>query len=227
MVMVDGLSKYAHFLPLKHPFTAFTVAQVFLEQIVRLHGMPASIVSDRDKSFISLFRKTLFCLQWTTLCMNFSYHPQTDGQTEVVNLTLEQYLRCFTHEHPTKWAEWVAWAEYSYNTSIHSSTKISPFEAVYGQPPPTLLFYIPGTTKVQVVGDLLRSCDDILRALRRNLIVAHDSMKSQADQHLWEVVFEIGDYVYLKIQPYRQKIVAVRSSMKLIPRFFGPYKILA
>ena len=174
VVVVDRLSKYAHFLPLKHPFTALTVAQVFLEQIVRLHGMPVSIVSDRDKNFISLFWKTLFRLQGTTLCMSSSYHPQTDGQKEVVNRTLEQHLRCFTHEHPTKWVEWVAWAEYSYNTSIHSSTKISPFEAVYGQPPPTLLSYILGTTKVQAVDDLLRSRDDILCALRRNLIVACD-----------------------------------------------------
>ena len=75
--------------------------------------------------------------------------------------------------------------------------------------------------------DLLRSRDDILPALRRNLTVACDRMKSQADQHRREVVFKIGDYVYLKLQPYMQKTVDVRSSMKLSPRFFGPYKILA
>lgn len=227
MVVVDRLTKYAHFIPLKHPYTAITVAKVFLEQIVRLHGIPKSIVSDRDKIFISSFWKTLFQLQGTTLCMSSSYHPQTDGQTEVVNRTLEQYLRCFTHEQPKKWFEWVAWAEYSYNTSVHSSTKISPFEAVYGQPPPTLLSYIPGTTKVQAVEDLLRSRGEILRELRRNLADARDRMKIHADQHRREVVFEIGDYVYLKLQPYRQKTVAFRSSMKLSPRFFGPYKVLA
>ena len=189
--------------------------------------MPASIVSDRDKVFISLFWKTLFQLQGTNLCMSSSYHPQTDGQTEVVNRTLEQYLRCFTSEQPNKWFEWVAWAEYSYNTSTHSSTKVSPFEAVYGQPPPTLLSYIPGTTKVQAVDDLLRTRDQILSDLRHNLIVARDRMKSQADQHRWDVVFDVGDFVYLKLQPYRQKSVVFRSSLKLSPRFFGPYKILA
>ncbi|GMP75518.1 hypothetical protein CsSME_00032574 [Camellia sinensis var. sinensis] len=83
------------------------------------------------------------------------------------------------------------------------------------------------TTKVQAVDDLLRNRDDILSALRRNLTVARDRMKSQADRHRRELVFEVGDFVYLKLQPYRQKSVAFRSSMKLSPRFFGPYKVLA
>lgn len=227
IMVVDRLTKYAHFIPLKHPFTALTVAKVFIEQIVHLHGMPKSIVSDRDRIFINLFWKTLFQLQGTALCMSSSYHPRTDGQTEVVNRTLEQYLWCFTHEQPNKWTDWVAWAEYSYNTFVHSSTKISPFEVVYGQPPPTLLSYIPGTTKVQAVDDLLCNRDKILSDLCQNLTIARDRMKSQANQHRQEVVFEIGDYVYLKLQPYRQKTVALRHSIKLSPRFFGPYKILA
>ena len=135
LVVVDRLSKYAHFIPLKHPYMAVTVAKAFVSNVVRLHDIPTSIVSDRDKVFTSSLWQTLFQLQGTKLNMNSSYHPQTDGQTEVVNRTLEQYLRCFAGLQPQKWVEWVPWAKFSYNTSTHSSTKFSPFEAVYEVPP--------------------------------------------------------------------------------------------
>jgi hypothetical protein len=189
--------------------------------------MPKSIVSDRDKIFVISFWKTLFQLHGTNLTMSSSYHPQTDGQTEVVNRTLEQYLRCFTSAQPNKWIEWVSWAEYSYNTSVHTATKLSPFEVVYGVPPPSLLSYVPGTTKIQVVDDLLRSRSELLCELRLNLNVARDRMKMQADQSRKDVVFNVGDYVYLKLQPYRQNSVNFRRSLKQSPRFFGPYRVLA
>ena len=227
MVIVDRLSKYSHFVPLKHPYTAITVAKAFADNVVRLHGIPTSIISDRDKVFVSTFWKTLFNLQGTTLNMSSSYHPQTDGQTEVVNRTLEQYLRCFTSDQPKRWMEWLSWAEYSYNTSVHSVTQISPFEAVYRVPPPSILSYIPGTSKVQAVDELLRSRTDILQDLRHHLSIARNQMKVQADQHRREVNFDIEDYVYLKLQPYRQKSIVFRSSLKLSPRFFGPFRVLA
>ena len=89
MVVVDRLTKYAHFVALKHPFSAVSVAKEFVANVVRLHRIPTSIVSDRDKVFISAFWRTLYNLQGTKLCMSSSYHPQSDGQTEVVNRTLE------------------------------------------------------------------------------------------------------------------------------------------
>ena len=99
--------------------------------------------------------------------------------------------------------EWLAWAEYGYNTTVHSATKVSPFEAVYGVPPPPMTSYVPGTTKIQVVDNLLHQREEILRDLRRNLLDAQVRMKASADLHRRELTFEVGDYVFLKLQPYR------------------------
>jgi hypothetical protein len=172
MVIVDCLTKYAYFAALKHPFTAATVAKVFIANVVRLHGIPTSVITDRDRVFLSSFWQALFQLQSTQLCMSSSYYPQSDGQTEVMNRTLEQYLRCFAGDQPRKWVEWLPLAEFSYNTSLHFSTKTTPFEAVYGTPPPTLLTYVPGISRIQVVDESLRDRDAILRELRHNLSLA-------------------------------------------------------
>ncbi|KAJ0490310.1 putative nucleotidyltransferase, Ribonuclease H [Helianthus annuus] len=201
MVVVDRLSKYAHFMPLKHPFTAAIVAREFVANIVRLHGLPSSIVSDRDKVFISSFWQALFKLQGTGLRLSSSYHPQTDGQTEVVNRTMEQYLRCFTGDKPKGWV-------------------------VYGRLPPKLIPYVPGTTQVQAVDDYLRDRDELLRQLRANLATTQNRMKVLADRKRRELELVEGDLVYIKLQPYRQTSVATRVSNKLSPRYFGPYRIL-
>jgi hypothetical protein len=100
MVVVDKFSKFAHFIPLLHPYSAPKVAQVFLDNVFRLHGMPTHIISDRDPVFTSSFWKELFKLANTLLCMSSAYHPQSDGQTERVNQCLETYLRCFVHSCP-------------------------------------------------------------------------------------------------------------------------------
>ena len=98
LVVVDRLSKQAYFLPLSHPYTAPQVAQVFVDNIYKLHGLPKTIVSDRDKIFMSLFWKSLFEKLQVQLKFSSAYHPQTDGQTEIVNKCLEGYLRCMTGE---------------------------------------------------------------------------------------------------------------------------------
>ena len=91
--------------------------------------------------------------------MSTTYHPQFDGQTEIVNKSLEQYLRAFTIDKPHRWAECLSLAEYWFNSNFHTSLKLTPFEALYGFPPPTLQSYIPGTTRVDALDSLVsESC---------------------------------------------------------------------
>ena len=162
LVTVDRFSKYAHFLALTHPYSALSIARLFFDNIVKLHGLPESIVSDRDVIFTSQLWKELFRLSGTKLTFTTAYHPQADGQTEVVNRTLEMYLRCLTGETPNKWTEWLAWAEYSYNTSFHTALRATPFEIVYGRSPLKLVGYIPGHSKFQAIDHALQERDQML-----------------------------------------------------------------
>ncbi|RVW79535.1 Transposon Tf2-2 polyprotein [Vitis vinifera] len=226
LVVVDRLSKYAHFSLLKHPFTAQTVAAIFVQDVVKLHGFPRSIISDRDKVFLSRFWTELFRLQGTSLCHSTAYHPQTDGQTEVVNRCVETYLRCFSYNKPRRWSTWISWAEYWYNTTFHSSTNTTPFRAVYGRDPPPLIRFGSDSTSVLAVDQLLQERDLILNELKDHLCCAQSKMKSSADAHRRAVQFEVGDFVYIKLRPYRLRSLAKRPNEKLSPRYFGPYKVV-
>ncbi len=157
LVVVDKLSKYAHFAPLSHPYTATSVARVFLDHVFKLHGMPLTITSDRDAIFISTFWQELMKVQGVKLQMSTAYHPQTDGQTKRVNQCLEAYLRCMTGERPQEWSKWLPLAEWWYNTNFHTSTALTPFEVLYGQPPPLHVPYIAGNSKVKSVDRSLTS----------------------------------------------------------------------
>jgi transposase InsO family protein len=127
LIVVDRLSKYAHFIALKHPYTAHSIAQTFMDNIVKLHGLPNSIVTDRDTVFLSAFWKELFKLYKVNLQFSTAYHPQSDGQTERVNQYLEMYLRCVVHDSPTTWKTWLSLAELWYNSSLHTAIGCSPF----------------------------------------------------------------------------------------------------
>jgi hypothetical protein len=173
-VFVDHFSKYGHFTPLKHPYTTPQVAQTFFEVTFHLHGIPSSIVCDRDPVFTGIFWQELFRLHGTKFNFNSAYHPQTDGQTEVMNRTFEMYLRCFTSSTLKQRAKWLSWVKYCYNTGFHSATKRTPFEIVYGRPPPSLLPYIPGTIRSTAVEDALVAWDELVREVRQHLLEAQN-----------------------------------------------------
>ena len=162
LIIVDRLSKYAHFIGLKNPFSAATVAAVFAREIVRLHGIPRSIVSDCDKIFLSKFWGEHFRLQGTILRFSTTYHPQSDGQTEVFNRCLETYLRCLQITNPSSG---VTIYEYWYNTSFHTTAHTTPFRRVYGRDPPPLLSYEVGSSVFCEVDQQLLDRDTILLEL--------------------------------------------------------------
>jgi hypothetical protein len=197
MVVIDPISKYAHFLALQHPFTASMVAQIFMDQVFKLHGMSHSIFSDRVPTFTSNFWQELFKVQGTELHLSTTYHPQTDGQTEVVNKCLETYLSCFSLEKKNQWAQWLPLVEWWYNTSYHTATRMTPFEVVYRKKPPSFLSYLPSASKVQVVDLTLTTREDILRTLKENLVMVQNCMKQQVDQGRSERQFAEGDQVFL------------------------------
>ena len=111
LMVVDRFSKYGHFVALSHPYTVEVVAQAYLDNIYKLHGLPRSIVSDKDTIFLSSFWQSLFAVLGVDLLLSSSYHPQTDGQTEVLNRCLENYLRYMYAQNPKDWAKWLSLAE--------------------------------------------------------------------------------------------------------------------
>ncbi|CAJ2661993.1 unnamed protein product [Trifolium pratense] len=227
MVVVDRLTKYAHFIAMKTDYTSKSVAEAFMHNVVKLHGMPKSIVSDRDKVFTSTFWQHLFKLQGTTLAMTSAYHPQSDGQTEVLNKGLELYLRCFSFNNPKSWFKMLSWSEFWYNTAFQTSIGMTPFKALYGRDPPYLTRYVAQASDPPTLQEELMERDKILQQLKDNLIRAQQYMKKQADKHRSDISLKIGDLVLVKLQPYRQHSVALRKNQKLGLRYFGPFEIIA
>nr|GEW21899.1 reverse transcriptase [Tanacetum cinerariifolium] len=148
------------------------------------------------------------------------------GQNFTAPQVAEDYLRCFTSHNPRTWLRYLPWAEWCYNTSWHSTIKMTPFEAVYGRSPPSLLDYIAGTSKVDAVDALLQSRTELISQLQSNIHRAQLCMCNQANAHRTDVEFQVDDWVFVKLQPYRQSSVALRQSHKLSKRFFGPFRIV-
>ncbi|KAK1664958.1 hypothetical protein QYE76_053117 [Lolium multiflorum] len=226
LTVVDRFSKYAHFIALGHPYTAASVARAFFDGIVRLHGFPSSIVSDRDPVFTGHVWRDLFGLAGVKLRMSTAFHPQTDGQSEVVNKIIAMYLRCITGDRPRAWVDWLAWAEYCYNTSYHSALHATPFEVVYGRPPPAMLPYASGTARTETADDLLRTRDEILAEARQRLLQAQQLARRYYDAHHREAEFAVGDWVWLRLLHRTTQSLDPRSRRKLGPRYAGPFRVL-
>ncbi|MCH96424.1 hypothetical protein A2U01_0017410, partial [Trifolium medium] len=157
--------------------------------------------------------------------MSSAYHPQTDGQSEALNKCLEMYLRCLTFQNPKTWFKALDWAEYWYNTAHHTSLGMTPFQALYGRAPPTLVRYNHSPSDIVAVQQQLMEMDVLIATLKDNLKRAQQVMKAQADKHRRDVQFEVGEQVLVKLQPCRQNSVALKKNQKLGMRYFGPFTI--
>ncbi|GAU29612.1 hypothetical protein TSUD_164620 [Trifolium subterraneum] len=226
LVVVDRFSKGIHLAPLHPNYTAHNVATIFFDTTCKLHGIPRSLVSDRDPLFISKFWKELFALCGTKLRMSTSYHPETDGQTEVINRVLEQYLRSSVHHKPSLWAKFLPLAEWAYNTSKHSSTGFSRFHLTYGKEPPSIPQYLQGSSPVEAVDTWLKTRQALIIKLRQNLLKTQEKMKFYANKNRRPVTFDVGQFVYVRLRPYRQTSVTAQTYSKLTKRFYGPYRVL-
>lgn len=227
LIVVDRFSKYGHFIPLSHPYTASKVASLFVRHIYTLHSLPETIVSDRDPVFTSHFWQELFKEIGTELKMSTPYHPATDGQTERVNQCVETYHRCFVHSCPKKWSQWIHLAEYWYNTSHHSSLNSSPFVVLYGHEPRHWGIEAPGECSVPSLQTWMSERQVVYDLLRQHLLRAQQLMKKYADKNRSFREFQVGDSVFLKLQPYIQSSIAPRANHKLLFKYYGPFRVIA
>ncbi len=225
-VIVDRLTKVAHFIPVKESYQGPKLAELYMTRIVCLHGVPKKIVSDRGTQFTSRFWERLHDSLGTHLNFSSAYHPQTDGQTERINQILEDMLRACALESGQSWDKNLPYAEFSYNNSYQASLRMSPFEALYGRKCRTPLFWNQ-TGESQVFGpDILREAERQVQQIRDTLKAAQSRQKSYSDNRRRELTFNEGDHVYLKVSPMRGTR-RFKLKGKLSPRFVGPYQILS
>lgn len=199
LTVVDCLSKAVQFIPLGHPYTVTTVAWAFFDEVVRLHDMPSSIVSDQDPVFTSNLWHELFRLSETKLQMSSTFHPQSDGQSEAANKIIVMYLQCLTGDRPKQWLRWLPWAEYYFNTTYHSALCTMPLKLLYGRNPPSLVGYDKGDARAPTVDQMLCKRDNFLHDAREHLHQAQEQMKLFYDAKHTYVAFGVGDWVWLKL----------------------------
>jgi hypothetical protein len=224
-VIIDRLTKVAHFILVKTTFGGAALARIYLKEIVRLHGIPRKIVSDRGTQFTSKFWTSLQKAMGTKLDFSTTYHPQTDGQTERVNKVLEDLLRACVLAFDRSWESSLPYAEFSYNNSYQASIKMSPFEAVYGRKCQTPLMWSNVREKALEGPAFVKEAEEKVALIRRRLLEAQSRQKSYADNRRRELRFGEGDFVYLKVSPMRG-VRRFQVKGKLAPRFIGPYPII-
>jgi hypothetical protein len=223
LVVVCRYTKMAHFIPCRTEIDAAKTAQLFIDHVFRLHGTPDEIISDRGPQFASKFWKTFFEQLSTNIKLSTAFHPQTDGQSERTNQTLEQYLRCFIDYQQTNWHKLLTFAEFSYNNTEHSSLKCSPFFANYGYNP-SLDVNVKenGESIAPSAQEWARHIQKVHQELGVILESAKERMKFFADKKRQPApIYKIGDMVWLR----RKNITTARNINKLDFRHLGPFPI--
>jgi len=231
-VVVDRLSKCAHFAATWTEADAVDIANLLRTRVFTLHGFPMEIVSDRDPRWVNKFCAELFKLTGCRNALSTAFHPQTDGQTDRVNRILEDYLRHYVTGRHTDWDVHLCEAEFVYNNTYQASINSTPFRLTFGQDP-RIPFQevLPSRMTVRFLGDdyvpaaqefVRRMRYDVERA-RQCLKAAQDRMKAYADRHRRDgPTFEVGQQVLLSSKNIKFKHTRTR---KLLPRFIGPFVI--
>ncbi|KAL0545727.1 hypothetical protein IC582_015618 [Cucumis melo] len=224
-VVVDRLTKSAHFVPGKSTYTASKWGQLYMTEIVRLHGVPVSIISDRDARFTSKFWKGLQLALGTRLDFSTAFHPQTDGQTERLNQILEDMLRACVLEFSGSWDSHLHLMEFAYNNSYQATIGMAPFEALYGKCCRSPVCWGEVGEQRMLGPELVQTTNAAIQKIRARMLTAQSRQKSYADVRRKDLEFEVGDMVFLKVAPMKGVLRFVKKG-KLSPRFVGPFEIL-
>ncbi|MCF6774907.1 hypothetical protein L3H44_10975 [Corynebacterium sp. MC-12] len=224
-VIVDRLTKSAHFLPVRSDYTAEEYAKLYLKEIVRLHGVPISIISDRGAQFTAKFWKSFQRSLGTQVNLSTTFHPQIDGQAERTIQTLEDMLRACALDFKGSWVDHLPLIEFAYNNSYHSSIKMAPYEALYGRKcrSPIGWFEVGETTLLGP--DLVQQAMEKVKVIQERLETAQSRHKSYADIRRRGLEFSVGDWVFLKVSPMKG-VMRFGKKGKLSPRYIGPYQII-
>jgi hypothetical protein len=222
LVVIDRLTKMAHYIPVRKTIDAPTLAGRFVDEVVRLHGSPDIIVSDRGSVFTSKFWKSFLFYLRARRNLSTAFHPQTDGQTERQNQTLEAYLRVFVNQEQDDWAKLLSIAEFAYNNSIHSATGETPFYANMLRHPKIGIDIVPHDGASQKAKDVAGRLEELHSEMRKRLEEVNKKYAEQFNKHTKEKEYRVGDQVWLNIK----NVKVDRPSQKLYWKKAGPYKII-
>jgi hypothetical protein len=220
-VIVDRLTKTAHFIAVHTTYSVHQYAKLYMDQIVHLHGIPKNIISDRGTQFVEQLHEFL----GTKLIRSSSYHPQTDGQTERINQILEDMLRARILHFDKSWDKCLSLAEFSYNNSYQASLKMAPFDALYGRSCRTLLNWSETGEMALFGSELVKVAEEKVQVISENLKMAQMRQKSYHDTGTAPRHFEVGDYVYIKVSPTKG-VQRFGVKGKLAPHYIGPYEVI-
>jgi hypothetical protein len=222
-VFVDKLTKLVHFVACKEEVSAKEFAELYVDHVFRLHGLSREFITDRDPRFTSAFWQEVAVLLGTRTVMSSSFHPQTDGQTERVNQTLETYLRHFVSVGLNDWDTLLSRAEFAHNAAINETIRTAPFKLTYGYHPRT-----PVGEVVEVVNPssaaFVERLQSSLSFARKCLIAAQQRQKALADKSRVEKTLKVGDKVLLSTKYLNLK--HSEKSRKLLPKWIGPFEVV-